>query len=90
MRPRTASSRAAKAVASGVRVTSGGTILCTTHGTARHDARPGTSAATSQPDHVTSTPASLAARPTARTLLAWPVRNIAQATAEPWYIAESR
>ena len=85
-----ASSRRAKAVASGVRVTSGGTILCTTHGTARHEASPGTIAATSQPDQVTSTAASLAARPTARTLLACPVRNIAHATADPWYIADSR
>ena len=84
------SSRAAKAVASGVRVISGGTTLCTTQGTARQETSPGTSAATSQPDQVTSTSASFAARPTARTLLAWPVRNIAQATAEPWYIADSR
>ncbi len=81
--PSASSSRAAKAAASGVRVISGGTTRCTTHGTTRHETRPGTLAATSQPDQVTSTPASRAASPAASTLLAWPVRNIAHATADP-------
>ena len=88
--PSSSSSEAANAAASGVRVTSGVSTRYTTHGTTRHETSPGTSAATSQPDHVTSTFASFAASPAASTLLAWPVRNMAQAMAEPWYIAASR
>ena len=47
---------------------------------------PGTIAATSQLLQVTSTLASLSASPAPSRLLACPVRNIAQATVEPWYI----
>ena len=90
MGPRAVSSLAANDAASGVRRISGGTTRCTTHGTTRHDTNPGTLAATSQPDQVTSTCASLEARPAASTLLACPVRNIAHAIADPWYIAASR
>src|SRR5882672_1642058 len=89
-RPMAVSSRAANAAASGVRLISGVSARYTTHGTTAHETSPGTIAATSHPLHVTSTPTSLRARFAPRTLLAWPVKNIAHATAELWYIAAIR
>ena len=47
-------------------------------------------AATNQLAHVTSTLASFSARLAPSRLLAWPVRNIAHATADPWYIVAIR
>ena len=70
--------------------TSGFITRWTIHGTTAHDARPGTIAAMNQLDQVTCTLTSFAARLAPRMLLAWPVKNIAQATADPWYMLAMR
>ena len=77
------SSLAAKSGASGVLVISGFRIRYEIHGTTAHDSRPGTMAATNQLAHVTWMLASVIARSAPSRLLAWPVRNMAHATAEP-------
>jgi hypothetical protein len=71
-------------------VISGRRTRWTTQGTTAQERSPGTIAATSQLLHVTTTPVVFWARLAPSGLLAWPVRNMAQATVELWYIAAIR
>ena len=77
------SSSRAKVGASGVCVMLGRSTRKVIHGTTRHDSKPGTIAAMNQLGAVTWTPVSFRARLAPSRLLAWPVMNIAHATAEP-------